>query len=179
MGDRVFHQRLQNELRHPCFQQLLIFQLQLHGDLVSKTAPLDGEIVLRVIQLVGEGHIFLHIGNGIAEKRGQRLRGLGDVFAVRQQRVRPDGLQCVIEKMGIDLVLQRQIFRLLLPQLGDLLTVQAFFHVREKELQQGVFAPVRLQDGVQVPVILITPERLVQLPSGPQPHSITYLYSFL
>ena len=81
--------------------------------------------------------------------------------------------------MGIDLVLQCQILRLLLPQLGDLLAMQALFHVGEKEVQQRVFSPVRPQKRIQVPVILITPERLVQLPSGPQPHSITYLYSFL
>ena len=81
--------------------------------------------------------------------------------------------------MGVDLVLQRQIFRLLLPQPGNFLAVEPLFDIEEKVPQRRFSRPVLQQDGLQVAVIPVAPERPAQLVHSPQPHGITYLYNFL
>ena len=81
--------------------------------------------------------------------------------------------------MGVDLVLKRQIFRLLLPQTGDFLAVKPLFDVGEKGPQYRLSFPVPQQNGLKVPVIPLAPEGPPQLNHSPQPHGFTYLYSFL
>lgn len=77
--------------------------------------------------------------------------------------------------MGVDLVLQSEVFRLLLLQTGDLLPVQALFNIIEESLQIGSPAPVCMQDGFQALIGSIAPERLAQSARCIEPHSTTYL----
>ena len=119
--------------------------------------------------------MLLDIGDGVSEKGRQSLRGLGNIRTVRQQGVCADGLQGVIEEVGVDLVLQRQIFRLFLPQSGDLLSVKPLFHICEKCAQIQIPVPVHLQNGLQVPLPPVAPQRPPQFPVRPRPHGITYL----
>ena len=75
--------------------------------------------------------------------------------------------------------MQRQILCLLLLQAGDLFPMQALLNISEERVEICILRPVRMQDGIQVLVIAIAPERLPQLPPCFQPHNTTYLYSFL
>ena len=69
---------------------------------------------------------MLYLGNGIAEKGGQRLRHLRHAVKPPDQRLAADPLQRIIEEMRIDLVLQRQIFRLFLRNADQIILVNHF-----------------------------------------------------
>ena len=66
--------------------------------------------------------------------------------------------------MRVDLVLQRQIFRLLLPQAGDLLAVQTILDLVEKGKNIAAAAPILVQHRVQIAVPPIAAQRPAQLP---------------
>ena len=129
MDDGVFDQRLEDELGHAGFQKLLVLHFDFQREFVSEAAFLYREIILHVVQFVGEGHGLLHVGYGVAVKSGQRLRGLRDLLAACHQGIGADGLQAVVEKMGVDLVLQGQILRLLLLELLLLLAVKLLINI--------------------------------------------------
>lgn len=74
--------------------------------------------------------------------------------------------------MRIDLVLQRQILRLLLPQAGDLLAVQTILDLVEKGKNIAAAAPILVQHRVQIAVPPIAAQRPAQLPLCFQPHAL-------
>ena len=72
--------------------------------------------------------------------------------------------------MRVDLVLQCQIFGLLLPQASDLLTVQTIYDFPEERKDLAGAAPVCAEDGIYIAVSAIAAECPAQFPLCCQPH---------
>ena len=123
MDDAVLQNGLHGQLGQAAVVDLLpLSAVALNGELeaLGKAVLLYLEVGLAVLQLLLHRHQVLHLADGVAEKAGQ---GLGHLCQGRQpgdQGLAADALQGVVEKMGVDLILQGQILGLPFVQLHQL-----------------------------------------------------------
>ena len=123
VDDAVLQNGLHGQLGQAAVVNFLpLSAVALNGELeaLGKAVLLDLEVGLAVLQLLLHRHQVLHLADGVAEKAGQ---GLGHLCQGRQpgyQGLAADTLQGVVEKMGVDLILQGQILGLAFVQLHQL-----------------------------------------------------------
>ena len=123
--DGIFDDGLQEKLRALHAEDLVavVFDVHVHGQLVAEAVLLDHEVVVDIFELLADRHEIPGLRDRVAEKGGQRLRDIGDRLRPGRQRVAADGVQRIVEEMRVDLILQREKFRLLGRQLHDVLAV--------------------------------------------------------
>ena len=110
----VFHDGLQGHFGQKAVQQLVIavLDLNIQKETILKTELLDKEVILDVGQLVPQGDNVFLAADAVAEKRRQRVGHPCNALAVLQDCLTADTFQRVVQKMRVDLVLQRVDFRL-------------------------------------------------------------------
>ena len=113
--DGIFDDGLQEKLRALHAEDLVA--------VVAEAVLLDHEVVVDIFELLADRHEIPGLRDRVAEKGGQRLRDIGDRLRPGRQRVAADGVQRIVEEMRVDLILQREKFRLLGRQLHDVLAV--------------------------------------------------------
>ena len=103
--DGVLHQRLQDQLVHPQRKQLLR-HVDFVVQLVLVAHLLDVEVAAHVIHLVREGDDLPAPAQADAEQAGQRAHQPHDLVGLVLLRHPADGIQGVVEEVGLDLGLQ-------------------------------------------------------------------------
>lgn len=110
VDDCIFHERLQQEGRNEDGGELIL--RQVIGDLqaVAEAGPFQLDVAVDDVKLIGEGNEFRRVIQAVPEIIGQILDELP-----RRFRIAPDivgnGIQRVVQEMGIDLGLQSPDFR--------------------------------------------------------------------
>ena len=126
MVERVLHQRLQRQLR-----QHAAAQLRLDMDLIAQDIPvahlLDLQIAAHVDLLLAEGDDIAALAQGTAEEIRKARDHLDGLFVLPGLHEPDDGIERIIEKMGINLGLKGFQFTLSLQFLFmDILCHQIF-----------------------------------------------------
>lgn len=151
--ERIFHQRLQGELR-----QHAAAQLRLDADLIAQNVPvarlLDLQIAAHMDFFFAQCDDVAPLTQGAAEEIGQARDHLDGLFVFSGLHEPDDGIERIVEKMGVDLALQQcQLHRaelvLLLPVKLHLL-LQMLRHLLKavaQRLQRLVLRHDRLPRG--------------------------------
>ena len=108
----VFHDGLQRHLGQKAVQQLVVavLDLNIQKETILESELLDKKVVLDVGQLVPQGDNIFLAADAVAKKRRQRVGHPCNVLAVLQDCLTADTFQRVVQKMRVDLVLQRVDF---------------------------------------------------------------------
>ena len=119
-----------------------IFDLCLEPKSVSESTVLDQHIIPYIVDLLLQRCHIPGTIDIIAEDCSQCFRHICNILRILYQRSAPDYLQRIIQKMGVDLVLQRMQFRFHLQIFGIHLFVYFF---TDQIIQFSVLGGTRLQ----------------------------------
>ena len=96
---------------------------------VPETIFLNSEISLTVIQFFLHRNQILHLGNGVTEKSCQGFCHICNAVQTCNNSFSTDAFQCIVKKVGIDLILQSQVLSLSFVQIHILgRTHNAVYH---------------------------------------------------
>ncbi len=141
MVDGVFYDGLQGQLRQVIGQDvgvLLFVVLDREAQLFPEAVPLDDVVVADVRKFGPHRDQIVGAGDGVPEKPRQRLRHPRHIVQPGVEGLPPDSLERVVQKMRIDLVLERQILRLLSRGADQLVVADDVLHLADGLLNHGV-----------------------------------------
>ncbi len=93
------------------------FHIDFQGQAAAEAVVLDGVIIVDVVKLRRDRHQPVQIGNGVTKEGSKSLRHICHRIYLVDKGFAADAFQRIVEKMGIDLVLQRQVLGLLFQNL--------------------------------------------------------------
>ena len=112
MEDRIFHKRLKQE-----FVDLPVLDLRAYMDvtveLVLHPVLLQVDITLQPFHFIPHHNFPVIVGYGVAQDERKGIDSVADVILFPVDRHPVDGVQRIIQEMGIDLSLQRLQLRFL------------------------------------------------------------------
>ena len=115
VDDTVFQDRLQGKLWNPAVHDPLIFfhvilDMQLQS--VPKTIFLNPEIIFAVIQFFFYRYQIFDLRDRVTKKSCKSLRHIRNSVKTCNNGFPANTLQCIIQKVGIDLILKSQVLSL-------------------------------------------------------------------
>ena len=119
MNDTIFQNRLHSKLWNPAFIYIIsvrriAFDRKLKS--VSKSVFLNIEICSAVLKFLFNRYQIFNFAYRISEESRKCFRHISDICKPAYKRLTPYALERVIQKMRIDLILQRKILRLSLTE---------------------------------------------------------------
>ena len=182
MGKYVFHNRLEHQLwdAHPV--QIAEFALHtlLERKLARKANGLNAQKAVQVLQLVAYGHQRIGVVHAVFEHGRKRGYNIRHIHRAALDGEAADRIQRIIQKMGVDLVLQRVqlLFALLKLYLAHIpvralqfplcILLSAAARRGEKPHQQRRQSQTRRPPGQQHRPCFV--RRAAQTPPHPQKH---------
>lgn len=91
---------------------------------------------------------MLDVGDRVAEEGGERLGHLRDVRQPRRERLAADALEGVVEEVGVDLVLQREVLGLLFGGGDQLVGVELGAQAEHRVLHLGAERVAQVVDAL-------------------------------
>ena len=128
MENGILHNRLQGQLGNQagiCFSVLRRGQ-NLKREFIIKPIALNQKVVFDIIEFLPECHNILLLADTVAEKGRQCLGHSGNTVTIIKKCLTPDALQRIIQKMGVDLTLERGKLSLLVHH-ADRIFILKFF----------------------------------------------------
>ena len=131
MYDTILKNWLQRQLRNPAVHDLfifirIIFYMKLQS--VTKSIFLYSEIGFAVVQFFLHRYKVLYLCNSIAKKFRQCFSHICHTVKSCDQCFSPDTLQCIVQEMWVDLILQCKILCLSLIQIHQFRRIEKFLH---------------------------------------------------
>ena len=102
----VFHQRLQSQLDNACVVKHRVLNGYVNVKKLNIADLLNGDIVVKEIQLLAYGYLFIKALCHVFQQGGQGGHHPDDPCAVLHGGNPLDGIQGIIEEMGVDLGLE-------------------------------------------------------------------------
>ena len=133
MENSILHNRLQGQFGNQagiCLSVLRRGQ-NLKREFIIKPIALNQKVVFDIIEFLAECHNILLLADTIAEKGCQCLGHSGNTVTVIEKCLTPDALQRIIQKMGVDLTLERGKLSLLVHHADRIFILKFFLQLRQ------------------------------------------------